>query len=243
LIRALLMALTMALTMAGSVHAETLRIGTETDYWPYIFRTETGQRAGFDVELMALICKRGGFDCVWDEVSFDHIVTGVADGRFDVSIGGIGTTPQRDRLVDWTRPYRVIETGMSHFAGLSRDIDVTKTRIGVQGETIMEDVLVDNGYVAIAFPSNSAVIEALLAGKVDAIFTSSSYLTQIDQSGTQLIDLGYISYPDGGPQIAVLKGNSDLRRRLNGLIEGLEADGSLTMLNAIWFPQGNATDL
>jgi len=236
-------ALILGLSLAGSVQAETLRIGTETDYWPYIFRAETGQRSGFDVDLMAMLCQRGNFDCVWDEVSFDHIITGVAEGRFDVSIGGIGTTPQRDLLVDWTRPYHVIETGMSHFAALSGDVDVTKARIGVQGETIMEDVLADNGYAAITFPSNSAVIEALLAGDVDAIFTSSSYLTQVDQGGTPLIDLGYLSYPDGGPQIAVSKGNADLQHRLNRLIEGLEADGSLTMLNAIWFPQGNETEL
>jgi polar amino acid transport system substrate-binding protein len=242
MIRALLFALALTGSMTGSAQAETLRIGTETDYRPYIFHTKSGQRAGFDVDLMALICKRGGFDCVWDEVSFDHIVTGVAKGQFDVSIGGIGTTPQRDLLVDWTRPYRVIETGISHFAALDANVDVTEARIGVQGETIMEDVLADNGYVAITFPSNSAVIEALLAGDVDVIFTTSSYLTQVEEN-TPLIDLGYLSYPDGGPQIAVPKGDDDLRRRLNGLIDGLEADGSLTMLNAIWFPQGNETEL
>ena len=229
---------------AGPLAAETLRIGTESDFHPYIFIDETGARTGFDADMMAIICEHGAFDCHWIEVPFDQIVSGVAEGRFDISVGGIGSTPERDIHVDWTLPYRVLSTGTSVFAGTDPDLDVTRARIGVQGGTIQENVLLDNGYTATRYPSHSAALDALFAGEIDAVFATPGYFEElVDKGETRLFNLGAIDYPDDGPQIAVSKSSPELRLRLNRIIEDLRRSGALTLIDARWFPQGETSDI
>ncbi|MCG6903877.1 MAG: transporter substrate-binding domain-containing protein [Rhodobacter sp.] len=231
------------LALTGTLQAEPLRIGTETDYRPYIFIDEAGNRDGFDVDLMAEICARGDHDCTWVEVPFNLLFSGLAEGRFDLAIGGVGATPERDRLVDWTRPYRRTNTASSSFAALDTDVDLDTARVGVQGGTVQEELLRENGYSAIPYISNQAAIDALFAGEVDVFFGTSGYLAQFSKAGeTPIFDLGQIDYADDGPQIAVAKSNPALRDSLNALIEDMLSDGTITLLDVRWFPSAEQED-
>ena len=239
----ILRALAVLLFWVAGVQAEPLRIGTESDFRPYIF-LQDGQRRGYDADLMDLICTSGGFSCQWIEAEFDQLFTGVAEGRFDIAIGGIGHTPDRDRLVDWTRPYRVLSSGTSVFAGLKDDLDVTTLRIGVQGETVQEQVLRDNGYRVALYPSHQAMLQALFAGEITVIFATPAYFERLVEAGeTRLFNLGALDYPDDGPQIAVAKSKPQLRHKLDQIIERLRAAGDLTLIGAKWFPETKASNI
>lgn len=232
-----------AVFAAQTVTAESLRIGTEPDYRPYIFKAEDGTHAGFDVELMTQICAQGGFDCVWIDVAFDQLFTGVAEGLFDVAVGGIGDNPERNLLVDWTTPYRKSDGSLAYFAGLRDDIDLSTARISVQGGTTQETVLRDEGYFPVIFASQTAALDALFDGTVDVFFSSSSHLSQLVANGeTRLIELDSINYDSGGPQIAVSKGKPELRARLDQILDAMTLDGRLSVLNAKWFPDETETD-
>ncbi len=232
------------LVMAVPLWAEPLRIGTESDYRPYIFLDEAGQRDGFDVDLADMICDRGGFECHWIEVPFDQLFTGVAAARFDIAIGGIGSAPDRDRLVDWTRIYREVEEAEGGFAGLSQDIDPTRARISVLTASTQMNVLIARGYAPIPYPSNKAALEALFAGEVDLFFGSRLYLAQLVEAGEdRLLDLGTLSYADNGTRIAVRKDRPDLRMRLDTILDVLEDNGSLALIGAKWFPETEQRDL
>ena len=229
---------------AGPLAAEPLRIGTESDYRPYIFLDQSGERTGFDPELMDLICARGEFDCTWIEMPFSELFTGVAADRYDIAIGGIGISPGRDAFVDWSAPYRDQNGSAVRFAGLNSNIDVTTARIGVVGSTKHELVLKNSGYDPIPYPNNTAIYDALLAGEIEVFAATSSYLAGLtDTEGNPLHDLGRLDYEDSGIRIAVSKNQSELRARLNTLIENLRDEGELQILERRWFPTTPARDL
>lgn len=224
--------------------AEPLSIGTESDFQPYVFMDESDVRDGYDVDLANLICARGGFECSWIEVPFDQLFTGVATGQFDIAIGGIGTTPDRDLIVDWTRSYRRSDESIGSFAGLTDKVDFTTARIGVLGGSTQMNILLENGFDPKRYASNQAVLDALFIGEIDAFFGSRMYLSRIIDAGeTRLIELGSITYDDQGPQIAVSKTNPELRDRLNVILDELDKSGAIAVIAAKWFPQPEQSDL
>lgn len=221
------------------VWAEPLRIGTESDFQPYVFMDDDNTRRGFDVDFMEKLCAAGRFECEWVEVPFADLFTRLAAGDYDVAIGGILTTPERDILTDWTDAYRVYEEeGLATFAGLNMEIDPETARIAVQGGTVHEGLLNEHGLYAIPYPSNSDALNALFNGDADMFFSSSGYVDDLEKRGeTRLVNLGSITYDNGGPLIAVSKSKPDLRAKLDDIIDALQADGTIALLGAKWFPQ------
>lgn len=226
--------------LGGTAQAEPLRIGTESGYRPYIFIDANGERAGYDVDLADLICERGGFECTWVEVAFEDLFTGLARGDFDIAIGGIGDTPERLEIVDFTRPYSDVPDAVNHFGALSGDIDPESVPIGVQGGTIQYDLLIENGYDVRSYPTFDAAIAALRKGDVGAVFSAPRYLDHIEPP---LFDLGSIASDDASPQIAVSRSKPQLRTRIDAILDALRADGSLRRLDVIWFPRGDSQSL
>ena len=236
--------LAICLVWAGFANTEPLRIGTESDYRPYIFMDDAGQRIGFDADLVDLICARGGFECTWVEIEFAQLFNGVAIGLYDIAIGGVGVSPERDVLVDWTQPYRAHNNSAVRLAGLSDTIDVLTARIGVVGGTKHESVLIDAGYTPVPFENNQAIYSALIADEIDVFAVSTDYLAGLVADGEdRLVDLGSIDYFSAGAQIAVTKTKPELRDQLNLIIDDLRSDGALRRLERKWFPTNSAQDL
>ena len=57
----------------GSDSAKTFTVGFDAEYPPYGYRTESGDYAGFDLDLAAEVCERNGWelvkqpiDCIWN---------------------------------------------------------------------------------------------------------------------------------------------------------------------------------
>lgn len=227
---------------AAPAVAETLRIGTESDFKPHIFWDENGARTGFDPEFMEAVCTAGAFDCEWIEMPFDELFTGLADGLYDIAVGGIGDTPQRAKYADWTDSYRPLESGVSTLVAFSRDFDPATAKVSVQAGTKQHDLLLNEGFVAVPYPSNTAAFEALKQGEVDVFFAANSYIFPLSQAEPDLWNVGELTYADGGVQIAVRKGQPELRAKLNGIIAGLIENGTVALLEARWFPNNTAQD-
>ena len=217
--------------------AEPLRIGTESDFAPYIAMNDAGQREGYDVDLMAAICERGPYDCTWVEQPFSDLFTGLDAGAYDIVIGGVGNTPDRAQFADWTAPYRHVETGRSSFAALSDKIDPRDVKVSVQVGTLQETELRKRGYDVVTYPSNTSALQAMLNGEIPVFFATVGYLQEIERNiDAKLFNLGDLTYPESGPQIGVQKTQTDLLVRLNEILADLAEDGTLDRLELRWFP-------
>lgn len=213
-----------------------LTIGTEDTFPPYIIRDEAGGLTGFDHQVMSEICTRTGHDCTWEIAPFGELIPGVAEGRFDVVLGGMAITPERRALVDFSIPY-TWGGEIEWFVGFPGAPAPEAARIAVEAGTIHESWLRDQGLDFRSYPSESAALDAVAGGGTDLTLGPFAHRTdlaaQIEGRG---LDYVYsVDIPDEGTGIAVCKGNTALKAQIDGAIRAMEADGTLAALNSRWF--------
>ena len=83
-----------------------LLVGTDATYPPFESKdAKTGELIGFDVDLMTAVCSELGVKCEFTVVPFDGIISGLKNNKYDAIISAFTITPERQRMVDFSRPY------------------------------------------------------------------------------------------------------------------------------------------
>ena len=84
----------------------TLRVALEAIYKPGSFLDNRGNIIGFNPDVIREVAQRLGLDGVeFVEPSFEIIVAGNWQGRWDVAVHGITITKEREEVLLFTRPY------------------------------------------------------------------------------------------------------------------------------------------
>jgi polar amino acid transport system substrate-binding protein len=222
----------------------TITVAIENAYIPFNYiDEETGEAVGWDYDTLAEICAR--LNCVPEfiETSWDGMINAVANGEFDMAADGITITEDRAQVVDFSVGYisiiqrLLVRVGEDRFSSAEEFVADSSLRIGVQAGTTnyetARDLVGDERLVVIdSFP---AVIQALIAGDVDAVVADDvagqGYVGENAESITLLPDelssdqLGFI-----------FQKGSDLVEPFNIAIESMRQDGTLQAINAKWFP-------
>jgi ABC-type amino acid transport substrate-binding protein len=82
-----------------------LRVGSDLDNRPFAWVDERGRPQGRDVEMMTAIAHLLHRRIEWERLPFDKLLPAVQAGEVDVVCATLGVTPERQDLVDFTRPY------------------------------------------------------------------------------------------------------------------------------------------
>ena len=82
----------------------TLVMATNAAFPPYEYK-EGDKFVGIDVEIAEAIAKKLGMKLEIMDVDFDVVLTGVADGKYDMGMAGITVTPDRQQSMDFTKSY------------------------------------------------------------------------------------------------------------------------------------------
>jgi polar amino acid transport system substrate-binding protein len=237
-LRRLLVPVLMLLAPAAS--AETLRIGTEPDYAPYAFIDGNGELVGFDIDLGNALCAAGNFTCEWVPMPFDALVDAVAAGEIDMAIAGMAATPSRAERVDFSDPYRPNSgPNVGAFAAFQPGLRAEGVLTGVQSGTIYVEFLESIGQPYVLYPDTTAMIAALRAGEVQAIFGGGGNLEEyIERGEAGLRIVEYMEVPNYETAMAISRTKKGLLGTINTLLDGLRTEGVLDELEARWFPVG-----
>ena len=65
----------------------------------------TGELVGFDVDVALKMGEILGLEVQFENPAWETIPTGLNQGKYDVSIGSMTITPERDKELDFTEPY------------------------------------------------------------------------------------------------------------------------------------------
>lgn len=217
----------LALTL---VSAEPVKFATEAPFPPYTLLNEAGEVYGFEREVGDEVCSRAHLICNWQTVQFDQLIPGVITGRFDVVLGGIAVTAERQRMVDFTVSYNE-SSDVDTLYGFNGAPAPDAARVGVQSGTIQESHARKLGWNAFSYATEAEVLEALRAGKLDLAFgTYADEATEIPG----ISPLYEEQVPDMGTAMAVCRGNDDLLARLNAALQSMLKDGTIDELTARW---------
>lgn len=86
----------------------TLLIATDANYQPLSYRTPDGGWSGFDVDVGREIARRLGVQAQFLDLSWDVITGGGWNGRWDLNVGSMTITHDRQRVLYFTEPYYYI---------------------------------------------------------------------------------------------------------------------------------------
>ncbi len=229
-----------ALTTAASAQ-DMVRIGTEGAYAPWNFVNDSGELAGFEIDLANAICDYAELECEIVQNDWDSIIPNLVAGNYDVIMAGMSITEERMESIDFTQEYFPPDPS-NYLAPAGADIDfdaMSGMRIGVQANTIQaayaeETFAGDNTIVG--FSTFDQSIADLAAGNVDVVLADGSSLDPVvANSGGALEMIGPDVMIGGGVGGGLRKEDDELEATFNEALDALKADGTVDALIAEWF--------
>src|SRR5260370_1881840 len=123
----------------------TLRIGTYFVNPPFEYLSN-GQRIGFEVDLMNEIARRLALTPVFVDTHWETILQQMQAGQYDVIVGGITITLERERTLAWSTPYMITTLSLVIDSRRSPQIgsvaDFRNASVGVQAATTDYDIAI-----------------------------------------------------------------------------------------------------
>ena len=183
---------------------EVVRVGTYNNYPPYTIQDPDGTLRGFEIDMIADLCRRMAVRCTVKAVDWEKVFDDLDAGAYDIYIGGMAGTAVRARRAALSDSYAGSSSGFMTTAGhplteilaLNR-IDLDKTdavtrkafedfvsgfrgrRLGVHVETIHETLVskdFGSGIDVRRYDSEQALYEDLLTRRLDAVFGETTTL-------------------------------------------------------------------
>lgn len=218
-------------------------VAVEDDYPPFDYILPgTGLAAGWDYDALREIARRLNFRPEFREISWDSMVQSVATGQFDLAANGITVTPERARVVDFSKPYAQVHQRLlvrrdeARFRSLPEFARAAGTRLGAQkGNTnyTRAEQLVGPSRI-VAYDGFGDLVQALISGDLDAVI-----IDDVAGQGYVGANADRVRLLDGalaGQDLAMIfTQGSTLRPAVDGALDAMRADGTLGRLNTRWF--------
>lgn len=99
----LVMALSI-LAACGNSNDKQLVMATNAAFPPYEYK-DGDKIVGIDAEIAAAIAEKLGMELVIEDVDFGAVLTGVAEGKYDMGMAGITVTDERKETMDFSDTY------------------------------------------------------------------------------------------------------------------------------------------
>jgi len=83
----------------------TYIVASDISWPPFEWVDEQGNYVGFDLDVMREIAKLEGYKIKIVDVAFDSIIPGIVAGKYDIGASGFTITAEREKVVDFSKPY------------------------------------------------------------------------------------------------------------------------------------------
>ncbi|MEB0136872.1 ABC transporter substrate-binding protein [Actimicrobium sp. CCC2.4] len=208
--------------------AGTLIVATEGAYPPFNY-FQGSKLSGFEVELAEAMVKKMGLKIEWKALSFDALLAGLRQDRWDMVMASFGVTDERSKAVLFTSPY-YCSGGVivSKDAAIKDAATLTGKTVAVQtGSTYMENVKKLAGVKEVKnFPQDTDARSALVAGRVDAWVSDRFVVKTATESNPGLgLKTGDYLFVER-IAAAVKKGNAPLAAAVDKALAEVMADGT-----------------
>ncbi len=104
LVLTLVIALGLFAACGASQSSNQLVMATNAAFPPYEYK-EGDQIVGIDAEIAAAIAEKLGMELVIEDVDFGAVLTGVAEGKYDMGMAGITVNEDRKKTMDFSETY------------------------------------------------------------------------------------------------------------------------------------------
>lgn len=234
-----------------------ITVGTPMGIPPGIGLGDDGTPFGIGPDLGAAMGDLLGVEFVWQEVDFADVLPGLQDERFDLSMGLLGDTPERQEVVDFV-DLLGNETVLMVRAGDEAEVvdlsDLCGATVGtLDGALQIETVelagaeCVSSGAASIEvaeFPVLAQTYDALDAGAIDAVIAPYLILNLVatEHGGGSTFTITDGRYPDDPWAIGLNKDADELTQAIHAALLQLVEDGTYDDILARWDAEAVALD-
>lgn len=93
------------------VRRGTLRVGVDI-FVPYVMKDNKGELIGLEIDIARQLARDMGVKVEFVPTKWSGIIPALIAGRFDLIIGGMTATPERNLKINFTRPYYFTGQGL-----------------------------------------------------------------------------------------------------------------------------------
>ncbi|MEM8530818.1 MAG: transporter substrate-binding domain-containing protein [Chloroflexota bacterium] len=230
----------------------TLLVATDSNYAPQSFKNPDDTWEGFDIDVAREIANRLGVEIEFLDISFDVVTAGSWNDRWDINVGSMTVTPERQESLIFTAPYYYTPAAFTVHADSTASSleDLASLTIGVGAATTYSDYL-EGGLTLVdeeilteppaaeiqVYDTDLLAIQDLALGdgaRLDAALTALPTIQNAIDEGQPIKVLGDPVYYE---QLAVALDQSSsfdpqtLADEISQIVEEMRSDGTLTELS------------
>jgi chorismate mutase-like protein len=220
-----------------------LRIGTTGDYAPYsILDPRTGAYVGADIALARRLALELGLRAEFVPTTWKTLLDDAAAGRFDVAMGGISVTPERERTQLFSKAYATDHKVPVTRCGEERRFD-TRAEINRPEVRLIENPGGTNEQFAraqfpaaalVVHPDNRTVFEEIIARRADVMVTDSVEAQLQAASGKGLCQASTSSRWAPARKAIMLAPDPAFELQINRALDRMDMTQTYARLRAQW---------
>ncbi|MEJ2097391.1 MAG: transporter substrate-binding domain-containing protein, partial [Deltaproteobacteria bacterium] len=154
-----------------------LRVGFESGYIPFEMTNKKGDFIGFDMDYGRRLAKSMGVKFVPVNTAWDGIIPALVTDKFDIIMGGMTITQERNLKISFANPYIVVgqtillnkrlEGTVKSYKDLNDPKYILTSRMGTTGEQAIKKYIPKATYKG--FESEAEAGMEVINGKADAL--------------------------------------------------------------------------
>jgi polar amino acid transport system substrate-binding protein len=239
----------------------SIRVATDQKYKPQSwYDAKSGEWKGFDVDVAREIASRLGVTADINHQDWEVITAGSWNNRWDVSVGSMTDTIEREKLFSFTPAYYYTPAGFAAYKDntsiqdVTKDLDGKKICVGVsttyenylKGDLVLGagapsfDFVVDDPTI-VTYNTDTDALDQLALGdgvRCDAAMTATPTIDSYVADGGAVKSVGDPIYYEP-LSIAFDKNdpvdNASLVEEVSKIVEDMHSDGTLSDLSMKWY--------
>ncbi|MGH2681112.1 MAG: transporter substrate-binding domain-containing protein [Actinomycetota bacterium] len=234
-----------------------IRVSTDPAYPPQSeLNAETGEYEGFDIDVATEIANRLGVEVAWETPDWEVLTAGGWNDRWDMSVGSMTPTNERQEVLDFTEPYAYVPAVVVvHEDSTASDVttDLDGKEIGFCASCTYEffvdkslnisgfefDFVIDDAK-GTGYDTDTTALQDLALGdgtRLDAVMTSAPTAEAFAEENPVRI----VGDPVFGEPLAIafdktseLEGTT-LQDEVDQIVADMHEDGTLSELSMTWY--------
>lgn len=200
---------------------------------------DTSMPEGFAVEIMLAAADDAGLNVFFRPMAFGELQQSLLDKKIDVIAGSYGITPERQKVVEFTRPYGahhdVLIVRSSDTGSYRTVADLKGRKIATSRGSSFVKPLEEAGAELNLSATIPESIGKLETGAVDGVVENGLIANYVLRNRTGLRQVEtYKPILTSSLAFAVRKDDSDLREKLDKSLAKLQANGVVTQIMKAW---------
>jgi polar amino acid transport system substrate-binding protein len=235
---AIMVIASLSLSACSNSNNKVFTVATDATWPPFEYVDEQGNIVGFDIDLMNAIAEEAGIEIKYENVGFDALLAGMAQGTYDMAISSITIKPERAENMLFSDPYYL--AGQMIVVQKSNTTIADKTgltgkklgaQLGTTGESEAQSIA---GATVKSYNQIGLAIQDLLNGQIDAVICDTPIAEGYVNKNINSLKIVGNALTEENYGIALSKDNTDLLTKINKALKTVKDQGIIDQLIEKW---------